>query len=207
MQYLIFFVVFMTYIHGVQSPEAALERLKNGNKRFVDENLLHPDRTEDRRNTLIGGQSPFAVIITCSDSRVVPEMIFDEGIGDLFVIRIAGNVVGTSELESVEFAVSALSPQIILVMGHENCGAVNAVVTQKTKDIPYIAKLIQPSVTKAKSIASQNTLENSIKLNALQMRELLLNSKTINKAVNSKSIAIYSAYYNLKTGLVDILTN
>ncbi len=195
----------MPFIHGVHSPKAALKRLKDGNKRFVDEKLLHPDRTHERRITLVEAQSPFAVIITCSDSRVVPEVIFDEGLGDLFVIRIAGNIIGSTELESVEFAVGVLSPRIILVMGHENCGAVDAVVKGQTEGIPYIANLIEPSVVKAKSMHPENLLESSVKLNALQMSELLLKSSLIKNAVNSKTIAIYGGYYNLKTGSVDIL--
>ena len=141
------------------------------------EKLLHPDRTQERRLSLTDGQSPYAVIVTCSDSRVVPEIIFDEGLGDLFVIRVAGNIVGSTELESVIYAVDHLNPSIIVVMGHESCGAVDAVVQNHDQDIPAIAHLIQPSVKKAKNMKAADLLKKSVELNAMNMRSFLMNVK------------------------------
>jgi len=192
-------------LKAAETPEAAFKRLQEGNDRFVKERLLHPDRTHERRLSLAQGQSPFAVIVSCSDSRVVPEVIFDEGLGDLFVIRVAGNVVGSTELESVEYAVGHLDPSIVVVMGHEKCGAVDAVVSGQTQGIPYIAQLIEPAVKQARSLHPADLLRSSIEFNALRMSQLLLKSATLNKKIQSKTIAVHSAYYNLQTGRVEFL--
>lgn len=195
----------MASASAAQTPEEAFQRLKEGNARFVKEELLHPNRTQERRTTLSGGQSPFAVIVTCSDSRVVPEVIFDEGLGDLFVIRVAGNVIGPTALESIQYAVDHLDPAIVVIMGHESCGAVDAVVQGQTYDIPAIASYIQPSVIEAKGQRSKNLLKKSIELNALRMQHVMLKSSIINKKAQEKSIGIHSAYYNLHSGVVDFL--
>lgn len=206
MKQILFFLFFCVgALNGAQTPEEALQRLKEGNKRFVDETLLHPDRTHERRESLAEGQFPYAVIVACSDSRVVPEVIFDEGLGDLFVIRVAGNVVGPTELESIEYAVGHLHPEIVVVMGHEKCGAVDAVAKGDTKGIATIAKYIKPSVKKAKSMDPKDLLELSVKLNALRMRTFILKSPVVNQRNQEKEIGVYSAYYNLPTGVVDFL--
>ncbi|MFZ0566137.1 MAG: carbonic anhydrase [Chlamydiales bacterium] len=204
----IFVILFLSVLslEGSQTPEEGLKRLKEGNRRFVSEVLLHPNRSMERRLSLSETQSPFAVIVTCSDSRVVPEIIFDEGLGDLFVIRVAGNVIGSTELESVEYAVAYLQPVVVVVMGHERCGAVDAVVQGVTQDIPEIAALIKPSVEKAKSMQPANLLKLSTELNAERMRAQLFKSPVIDKKVQTKSIAIHAAYYNLQTGAVNFLS-
>lgn len=204
-QIFILFLICVASLKGAQTPEEGFKRLQEGNKRFVREALLHPDRTHDRKLSLSEGQSPYAVIVTCSDSRVVPEMIFDEGFGDLFVIRVAGNIIGPTELESVEYAVGYLDPVIILVMGHENCGAVEAILKGKTKGIPVIADFISPSVRKAENMKTKDLLRLSTEFNALRMRTLLFKSSMIKEKVQAKSINVYAAYYNLQTGLVEIL--
>ena len=202
---IIFLLMSALSLSAAQTPEDALKRLQAGNQRFVKEALLHPDRTADRRLTLTEGQSPYAVIVTCSDSRVVPEVIFDEGLGDLFVIRVAGNIIGLTEIESVGYAVGHLNPQIVVVMGHEKCGAVDAVVQGQTQGISTIAALIEPSVKKARSMHPRDLLRLSVELNAQKMRTLLLKSGAISKNIQAKSIAVYGAYYNLQTGLVEFL--
>ena len=203
----IFFLLLLCIasLEAAQTPEEGLKRLQEGNKRFVDEALLHPDRTEERRLSLVEAQSPYAVIVTCSDSRVVPEVIFDEGLGDLFVIRVAGNVVGPTERESVEYAVDHLGPVIVVVMGHEKCGAVEAVIEGQTRDIPEIAAFIKPSVKEAKSMKSADLLRLSTELNALKMRALLLKSSIVDKKVRAKSIAVHAAFYNQQTGVVEFI--
>ena len=203
---LVGFLLWSGFLVGVQTPEQALKRLQAGNDRFVKEKLLHPDRTQERRLSLAEGQSPFAVIVTCSDSRVVPEVIFDEGLGDLFVIRVAGNVVGLTEVESIIYAVDHLNPAIVVVMGHESCGAVDAVVHSHDQDIPTIAKLIEPSVQKARGEKGSNLLKRSIEYNAIRMQQDLLSIETIQKKVQTRSLGVYSAYYNLQSGAVDLLT-
>lgn len=201
----IFILVSMSSLSAAQTAGEALQRLETGNKRFASEKLMHPDRTHERRSSLAESQSPFAVIVTCSDSRVVPEVIFDEGLGDLFVVRVAGNVIGSTELESVIYAVDHLNPSIIVVMGHENCGAVDAVVQNHDQDIPAISHLIEPSVKKAKEKGGADLLKRSVKLNALNMKAALLSVTTIEKKVHAQSLTVHGAYYNLQTGVVDFL--
>ncbi len=187
------------------SEPQALERLVKGNQRYVNDALDHPNRTAERRQAIVSKQEPFATIIGCSDSRVSPEIIFDQGLGDLFTIRVAGNVIGPLELDSIEYSVVHLHSSIILVLGHENCGAVQAVVKGFTQDIESIAKLIEPSVMEEKNKNSSNILERSIKTNALNMRNYLLKTPVIQKLVANKKIEVYAGYYHLKTGVVELL--
>lgn len=110
------------------TPDEVLQMLRAGNARFHDFHAIHPDQTPARMKELLGGQHPWAVVISCSDSRVVPELVFDQGLGDLFTVRTAGNVVGEYELASVEYAVEHLGAPLVIVMGHTHCGAINALL-------------------------------------------------------------------------------
>ena len=110
------------------STQDVIERLKDGNSRFVSDKLDGQLQDSSRRNLLTGGQQPFAIILSCADSRVVPELAFDTGLGELFVVRVAGNVANTSSIASMEYAVAHLGSKVIVVMGHESCGAVTAAV-------------------------------------------------------------------------------
>ncbi|MCH9611806.1 MAG: Carbonic anhydrase [Chlamydiia bacterium] len=193
-------------------PEDGLKRLMAGNKRFVMEKLHHPNRGAERRLEVSDSQSPFAVIITCSDSRVVPEVIFDEGLGDLFVIRVAGNVIGMTEFESVMFAIDHLHPVVVVVMGHENCGAVNAVIEGNTRDIRAIASYINPAFMQVKKNRKKwmceshgDLLEQTIKMNAIRMKEKLQRTKGVRKALRENRIQLFAAYYDLDQGTVEIL--
>lgn len=187
------------------SPQEALNRLLKGNTRYTNDALEHPSRDQMRRQAVAASQSPFAIIVGCADSRVPPEVVFDQGLGDLFVVRVAGNVIGPLELDSIDYAALYLRSVIILVMGHENCGAVNAVVSNHTQDIESVAKLIQPSVQEAKKNSKKNILEASIKANACRMRNFLIQSPVIQRLVSEKKIEVHAAYYNLQTGAVEIL--
>ena len=110
----------------ITDPQVALDRLMAGNQRFVDAQMQHPDQDPEHRLKLSQGQQPFATILTCSDSRLPPELLFDQGLGDLFVARVAGNIVDPALLGSVEYAVGHLKTPLIVVIGHEKCGAVQA---------------------------------------------------------------------------------
>lgn len=186
-------------------PQDALKRLMEGNQRYVNDALEHPNRTSERREASQVTQTPFAVIVGCSDSRVSPEIIFDQGIGDLFIVRVAGNVIGPLELESVEFATLALKAVLILVLGHENCGAIKAVAEGKTADIPAISLIIGPAIKEAKDHGQGGELEAAVKANAIHMKELLLQSGKLGKLAKKKLIEIKAAYYNLQTGEVELL--
>jgi len=170
----------------------------------VNDELEHPNRTSERREATLASQAPFAVIVGCSDSRVSPEIVFDRGIGDLFIVRVAGNVIGPLELESIEYAAFVLKSVLILVLGHENC-AVNAVVQGKTKEIPALALIIGPAVKGAKDHDPAGVLKAAIKANALHMKDLLLRSEKLGKLAKKKEIDIEAAYYNLETGEVELL--
>lgn len=197
--------VFCTSLLSSLSAGEGLKRLMEGNDRYVHDKLEHPNRTSERREALVSKQEPFAVIVGCADSRVAPEILFDQGVGDLFVVRVAGNVIGPLEVESVEYAAVYLHSSIILVMGHENCGAVNAVVQGTTKDVEEIARLVQPSVDEAKKENSKDLLSSSIKKNAIHMKESLVKNPVLQKLMKEGKIEIQAAYYHLQTGAVEIL--
>ena len=189
-------------------PKQALQRLLKGNKRYVNNKSEHPNRCKERRKEIASKQTPYAVIVGCSDSRIVPEIIFDTGLGDLFVVRVAGNVIGPIELESIEYSAVNLNSAVIVVLGHENCGAVTAVFQNKATNIPAVAELIDPAVIQAqdaKNTKNKNQLEQAIKINALNMKHLLEQSPNLETLIQKKKIQVHAAYYNLKTGLVELL--
>lgn len=185
-------------------PEGKLQMLLEGNARYVQDTPLHPNRGKEQRDAVSLKQNPYAVIVGCSDSRAAPELIFDQGIGDLFVVRVAGNVVGPLELDSIEYSVVYLGSSVILVLGHENCGAVDAVIHGQTKDIESVAALIEPAAEKTKDIAQNRLYETTVQ-NALRMKEFLLKSKVLKKYVKKGKLQIYAGYYNFESGKVDIL--
>jgi len=194
-----------TALNAKLTPQEALSRLLEGNQRYVNDELEHPNRTSERREATQSHQAPFAVIVGCSDSRVSPDIIFDQGIGDLFIVRVAGNVIGPLELESIEYAAFVLKSVLVLVVGHESCGAIKAVVEGKTEEIPALALIIGPAVKGAKDHDPAGVLKAAIKANALHMKDLLLRSSKLGKAAKSKQIDIKAAYYNLETGEVELL--
>lgn len=191
---------------SVTSPQKnALATLMEGNARYVQDALEHPNRTSERREAISSKQEPFAIIVACSDSRVSPEILFDQGVGDLFVVRVAGNVIGPLELESIQYAALNLHSSIILVLGHELCGAVDAVVHNTTTNIEEIAALIRPSVDQQKASNPPNLLAAATKANAISMKNFLLANSLLKPLITNNTLSIYAGYYNLQTGVVDIL--
>lgn len=179
--------------------ESALTCLMEGNQRFIKDASLHPNRTAERRQETAQLQEPFATILGCSDSRVSPEILFDQGIGDLFIVRVAGNVAGPIELASIEYSVLYLHSRLIVVLGHENCGAVHAVLDGKSKAIAPIASLIKPAIKKGCS------LEACIKENvSLVVKQLKKNSQ-LKKLIEADELLIRGGYYNFHTGTVELL--
>lgn len=199
MRWIFLFSLFALHPGFGQTPSEALQRLIDGNKRYAQDKSLHADHSADRRNTLLQGQTPFAAIVSCSDSRVTPEVIFDQGVGDLFVVRVAGNVVGPIELDSIDFAAKVLGSSIILVLGHESCGAVKAVIEKNTADIQQVAALIQPAVKKI------TNLETAIQANVQYTVAHLKKSPLLKKLIEEKKLECVGAYYSIKTGTVEIL--
>lgn len=190
----------------LKNPQEAFQKLMQGNQRYVDGKSIHPGQTVERREKLVGKQEPFAVIIGCSDSRVPPEIIFDQGIGDLFVVRVAGNVVGPIELDSIEYAAEILYSPFILVLGHQNCGAVRAVLSGEgySEDIENISPFIEKAVKKAKSLPGDR-LTNTIKANVQLMVDYLGSTPILKKLVKDGKLKIMGGYYELEEGKVVLL--
>jgi carbonic anhydrase len=183
------------------SPEGSLTRLMEGNKRYVEDLHEGPDRTSMRRLEIYQKQRPFAIVLGCSDSRVPPEIVFDQGLGDLFVVRVAGQVAGPVELDSIEYAAKYLGASLILVLGHQSCGAVNAVLKGKTAEIEDVADLIKPAIQSVRP----KTLENSIKANVRWVVEHLKNTPMIEQMMKDGKIDVVGGYYTLPDGKVEIL--
>jgi len=183
------------------SPEVAFERLMQGNARYVADQLDNPDRSSLRRQEMYHKQKPFAIVVGCSDARVPPEIVFDQGIGDLFVVRVAGQVVGPVELDSIEYAAKYLGSSLIIVLGHQSCGAINAVLKGKTADIEEVANLIQPAIRSLE----KKTLENAVKANVRWVVEQLKNTPLIQHMRQEKKIQVVGGYYALADGKVEIL--
>lgn len=175
-----------------------LDKLMEGNARFAKDKPTELNRSIKSRKALKIGQKPFAVIVACSDSRVAPEILFDANLGELFVVRLAGNVVSNEALESINYALDHLGSSLIFVMGHQYCGAVDAVIQGVTKDIPEIAKQVKQSVAEARQKDPSDLLVTATKLNAIHTKE------EIEKRLKPIA-AIYAGYYNFQTGKVELL--
>lgn len=189
------------------SADEALAKLQVGNANFVKMHLAHPNATKERRDSLVKGQHPFAIVVTCSDSRVPAEMIFDQGLGDIFVIRNAGNVLDDHVIGSIDYAVHHLGVNLVVIMGHQSCGAVGAAMAtnQESKYIETIKKTIQPAIEKCKK-DNCLTYENAIKTNAkLGAETLLKNDEEMEEAVKEHGVKVVPAYYNLETGKVEFM--
>ncbi len=185
----------------------ALQKLIEGNKRFFTSRQSHPNQQRERRQELASGQKPFAVIVGCSDSRIPPEIIFDQGLGDLFVIRVAGNVVDDIALGSIEYAVDHLGTKLIVVLGHSKCGAVTATVQggEAHGHIGSIVEAIRPAIEIAKGLPGDLT-DNTIKANTRLVADQIQSSGPIlSELVHLGKIAVVSAYYNIESGEVHIL--
>ncbi len=158
--------------------DEALAKLLEGNARYVEQARLNPNQSDERRDSLIGGQSPYAIILGCSDSRVPPEIIFDQGLGDLFVIRVAGNVVDDIVLASIEYAAEHLHSPLLMVLGHTNCGAVGAALQDDELDghLPSIAQAIEEAVESSRD-AEGDTLDMTIRAHARITAEHLRESE------------------------------
>lgn len=187
-----------------QTTEGSLKKLQDGNKRYVTGKATHQNQNSARRAEVAKGQKPFAVVITCSDSRVPPEILFDQGIGDLFVIRTAGNIIDNIGLGSIEYAVEHLNVPLVVVLGHERCGAVSATVEggEAPGHIKALVSNISRAVEKARS-KKGDLLENSIKQNVENVVEQISKSKPIlEEFVHEKKIKVIGARYDLDDGAV-----
>lgn len=182
-----------------------IERLEAGNMNFVNNKLASKNNNSDRREVLVNGQNPIAIILSCADSRVVPELIFDTGLGELFVVRVAGNVANTSSIASMEYAVAHLGTSVLVVLGHESCGAVTAAVGggDNGYNLNHLLSHIGPAIHGTPEGAS---VDEVIRKNAtLTAKELITRSPIIADAVKQDKLQIIPAYYYLNSGKVEFL--
>lgn len=186
--------------------DIAFQMLKKGNYRFYSYTMKHPNQSKVRREKLIVGQHPFAVIVSCSDSRVVPELIFDQGLGDLFVIRNAGNIVDEHVMGSIEYAVKHLGVNLVVVMGHESCDNVGAAMKddKESHAVESIKDSIKPAIEACQKENSYS-YENVIKMHARQVSEAISEDKTMAEYMKKHDVKIIPAFYSLQTGQVDFL--
>ncbi|WP_439409991.1 carbonic anhydrase [Bradyrhizobium sp. DASA03076] len=192
------------------SPDAALKRLMDGNARYVDGVTRRHDFKHERE-ALAGGQNPFAAVLSCADSRIAPEYAFDTGRGDLFVCRVAGNFAGTETVASMEYAVAVLNTPLILVLGHDACGAVDATLKALKDDKPppgHIPSLVDAIAPAAKSAMQQggDALDKAIRQNVIDnVAKLKAAAPILNGAVEQGKLKISGGIYRLSTGTVDLI--
>jgi carbonic anhydrase len=190
--------------------DEALKKLFEGNTRFVKGAMLHPHSDAGRRNELASGQKPFAAVLTCSDSRVAPEVLFDQGLGDIFVIRVAGNIAGPSEQGSIEYAVEHLNVPLLVVLGHTKCGAVKAACGggHAGGAVAGILKTIEPAIKSAKARGAGGeglapaVEEENVRLTAVN---LLRKNAVVREFAKQGKVKVVGALYDIATGEVRLV--
>lgn len=192
----------------VSDSSQTLSSLRAGNQRFVKGYVEHPHQSASDRRRLAAKQTPHAVVITCSDSRVVPELIFDQGLGDLFVVRVAGNTVGDRELGSVEYALEHLGAQLVVVLGHTKCGAVKAAFETHGHlpgALDSIVNPIRPSVTSSHHQMGDR-LTNAVRQNVRSVVKYLGGADALmRKEIKEHQVRVVGGVYDLETGIVSLL--
>jgi carbonic anhydrase len=208
---LLIVVVFSGFVFAGTAGDESLQKLMDGNKRYVSGDLAKKNIGDDRRKELLKGQKPFAIVITCSDSRVPPELLFDQGLGDIFVIRVAGNVVDPIELGSIEYGAEHLNAPLLILLGHSKCGAVKATLETKGKaegNIGAIVKKIDPAAKAAtkKGGSDEEILEAAIKGNLRNVyKDIMTKSTIIPHLAKEGKLKIVAAEYSLSTGQVEMV--
>jgi carbonic anhydrase len=195
------------YEQAAVTADAVISELKAGNAHHVDKKYDHPHQTAARERELASGQHPHAAILTCADSRVPPEIVFDQGLGDLFDVRVAGNVAGDTEIASLEYAAEHLNVPLIVVLGHQKCGAVTAAVEpgEAHGHLPTLVAAIRPAVDRAKKMPG-DLLDNAVRANVeLVVSQLRQSQPVLAGLVTKKQMVIVGAVYSLDTGRIDWL--
>ena len=196
------------------SAREALDRLRDGNKRFADQAQRDRGASDERRRELTAAQNPFAIVLGCSDSRVPAEIVFDQGLGDLFVFRVAGNIVAPSQVGSVEFAAERFGTRLVVVLGHSNCGAIAATLEDLrgggagSRHVQSIVDRIRPAVeplleTELRDQPEQLTrqaIRANIRASANHLRH---GSEVLERLIQREGLLVVGAEYSLETGVVD----
>jgi carbonic anhydrase len=190
------------------TPDEALKKLIDGNNRFVNQKRIKPNQNRERLAEVAESQAPFAAILGCADSRVPSEIVFDQGLGDLFVCRVAGNIATSEEIGSLEFGTMVLGAKVILVMGHERCGAVKAAIEGGSfpGQIGRLIDSLQVGVERADRESGKNKLDNAIRANVRYQVEKLGKSTVIAELVQKGVLKVVGAVYDLDTGKVNLLS-
>lgn len=189
------------------SAEQALKLLLEGNQRFVAGKLEHPNQTPERRAEVAKGQHPFAAVLACSDSRTPPEIIFDRGLGDIFTVRVAGNVADQVVIESLEYSVKHLGVRVVMVLGHRRCGAVTAAVEgheEANEDVGPMLKELKPAVRATRGMPG-DPVENAVRENVKLVMKNLAASEELSAMVRSGELKIVGGIYDLDTGTIEML--
>lgn len=220
MRYLFFAVLAMPILliagcqqHPVhdESLLTPLQRLVAGNERFTSFHPLHPDQTLQKLHDLEKGQHPFAVIVSCSDSRVPPELVFDQGLGDLFVIRTAGNLMGDFELGSIEYAVEHLGVQLVVVMGHEECGAIKAFLESDEHEAEgHICHIVEAIREESEAQATLATVgkktDPAVRANIRHgVTQIAHSAPILAEKVHNNKLRVVGAIYSIDNGKVEFL--
>lgn len=214
-------VPFLAPLAAAEPPDAelspkdfsdALSRLKAGNDRFAEGKTRHAHEGADWRKQLVVDQKPFATILGCSDSRVPPELVFDQGFGDLFVIRVAGNVIDTDVVGSIQYAVRHLKTQLLVIMGHEGCGAVTATLAaidgtaKEPRFIEALAKRIEPGLKDLdRKLSGEARLSAAVEANVRWAEKQIAALPEGKRALEERVVKLVGCVYELKTGRVRFL--
>jgi carbonic anhydrase len=194
-------------VHGpTVSAADALKMLLEGNQRFIDGKLEHPNQSIARRGEVAKGQHPFAAVLACSDSRTPPEIIFDRGLGDLFVVRVAGNVADKVVIESLDYSVKHLGVRVVMILGHNRCGAVTAAVAghEEEGDVGPMLSELRPAVEASKGMPG-DPVENAVRENVKLVTKNLADSAELSPMVKSGELKIIGGIYDLDTGKIEML--
>ncbi len=193
-----------------RSPEEAIRALKTGNSRFFSGTARRPELSAAERRSQILAQTPFAVVLSCSDSRVPTEIVFDQGLGTLFITRVAGNVIETGTLGSIEYGIGHLKSHVVVVLGHEGCGAVKAALlppeerARETENIQALLNSIVPAISGISKIRDEKAkLREAVVANVRLQVQNLKKVKYVQGAVKSGKIAVIGAFYEITSGAVD----
>ncbi|GEM45655.1 carbonic anhydrase [Deinococcus cellulosilyticus] len=193
------------------TPDAALKELLDGNLRYIRGRLRHPDQRPGRIAEVAKGQHPFAVILGCADSRVPPEVVFDQGLGNLFVVRVAGNIASDDVMGSIEYAVEELNVPLVMVLGHARCGAVTATLNAMDQGatVPaHISSLVEAIKPVAQQVSrdTPDRVDVVVRKNALHAADQLRHeSEILHEKLSSGTLKIVSARYNLDDGRVELI--
>jgi len=200
----------------MDSADTALQRLKEGNERFVKGQTSHVEAVDRiHRGESVDSQSPFAIVLACSDSRVPIELVFDQGIGDLFVIRVAGNIVAPSQVGSVEYAAQQFGTKLVLVLGHSNCGAVIATLNELAKReshrspnlraiVDRVRPAIEPVIAHHEMSEGDEVLRDSVRANIREsVKRLSHGSRILEQLIDGGELVVVGAEYSVETGAVE----